>query len=113
MIKHDFRVAIWVVMTVVVIVVGGGGTGVSAADCEIPPFLETGRAYSFTSGVGEVFVTVVEIDRQTCWVKGNWKYGGTMGIEERRGTSWFNLKQVYSIMEEQAPPAQPQPGRRR
>jgi len=47
MTKHSFRVAIWGVMALVVIVAEGTKTVASAADCEIPAFLGTGKTYAF------------------------------------------------------------------
>jgi hypothetical protein len=107
MIEYRHRVAIWVVMIGLVMIVGGGRAGVSAADCEIPTFLETGKTYEFSIGMAQAFVTVAEIDRQACWVKGNWKQ------RDKSGTSWFNLRQVFAIEEPPAPPAPSQPGQRR
>jgi hypothetical protein len=107
MTKDSFRVAIWVVIAFLVIVAGAERTVVSAADCEIPTFLAMGKTYNFGYLMGDLSITVAEIDRQTCWVKGQWKKGN------KSGTTWFNLRQVTTIAEEQAPPAQAQPGQRR
>jgi len=107
MTKHSFRVAIWGVMALVVIVAEGTKTVASAADCEIPAFLGTGKTYAFVIGMASVYVTVVEIDRQACWGRDHTKKTG------ESGTAWCDLRQVSVIGEAQAPSTQVQPGQRR
>jgi hypothetical protein len=100
-----FRVAMWTVMIVLVIVAEGGSTVVSAADCEPPKFLETGKTYKMAVGMVGGNIKIIEVDRQTCWIK---------GVDEKNGeTMWINLRQVSVIGEVQPPPTQPKPGQRR
>jgi len=110
--QYSVRAAIGITVVALMIVAGGPGTVVSAADCEIPAFLATGTTYNFSTMDATISVTVVEIDRQSCWVKGQWKHSsGLTGVTS--GIGWFNLRQVLAIEEVQAPPAQAQPSQRR
>lgn len=107
--QYSVRSAIGVTAVALMIMAGGHGTVASAPDCEIPAFLATGTTYNFSTMDATISVTVVEIDRQSCWVKGQWQHSsGLTG-----GIGWFNLRQVLAIEEVQAPPAQAQPSQRR
>ena len=105
--KQRFRTAIYAVMTGLVIAAGGSRTVVSAADCAIPKVLAVGKSYEFVIGLANVYVTVIEIDRQTCWIKGHRDRTG------EGGEGWYNLRQVSVIGEEPTAPAQTQPRQRR
>ena len=96
------RMATWIAM--LVIMASGLVTVVSAADCEIPAFLVVGKSYQFALGGMAFPHKVVEVARQTCWIKTEDKDGGIW---------WVNIKQVSAIQEIQKPPAQTQPGQRR
>lgn len=110
--QDTIRAAIGVTAVALMIMAGGLGTVASAADCEIPAFLATGTTYNFSTTDATIAVTVVEIDRQSCWVKGQWQHSsGLTGVTS--GIGWFNLRQILAIEEVQAPPAQAQPGQRR
>jgi hypothetical protein len=110
--QYSMRAAIRATVVALVIMVGDLGTVVSAADCEIPAFLATGTTYNFSTMDATITVTVVEIDRQSCWVKGQWQHSSQLtGVTSEIG--WFNLRQVLAIEEVQAPPAQAQPSQRR
>jgi hypothetical protein len=97
-----FRVALSVTAAALSVVVGGWGAVASAADCEVPAFLETGKSYEMRGGMETAVVKVVEVDRQTCWMR----------TEDDRGrVRWVNLNQVFSIGEHKpvlpAPSGQP------
>jgi len=96
--------ATWVVVAGLVIGAGGLGRAVSAADCEIPAFLATGKTYHIGAGGGAEEVKVVDIDRQACWIK---------TADGAGGVYWVNLKQVFSIGEVRKPPTQAPSGQRR
>jgi hypothetical protein len=109
--QYSVRAAIEVTAMALMITAGCLGTTVSASDCEIPAFLATGTTYNFSTMDATISVTVAEIDRQSCWVKGQWKHSsGLTGVTS--GIGWFNLRQVLAIEEVQAPPAQAQPSQR-
>jgi hypothetical protein len=87
---HLWRVALSVTVAVLGVVVGGLGAVATAADCEIPAFLETGKSYEMRGGMETAVVKVIEVDRQTCWIQ----------TEDDRGRArWVNLNQVFSIAE--------------
>jgi hypothetical protein len=110
--QYSVRAAIGVIAVALMIMAGCLGTVVSATDCAIPAFLATGTAYNFSTMDATLSVTVIEIDRQSCWVKGHWQHSsGLTGVTS--GIGWFNLRQILAIEEVQAPPAQAQPGQRR
>jgi hypothetical protein len=110
--QFSVRSAIGVTAVALMIMAGGHGTVASAADCEIPAFLATGTTYNFSTMDATISVTVVEIDRQSCWVKGQWQHSSSLtGVTN--GIGWFNLRQILAIEEVQAPPTQAQPGQRR
>jgi hypothetical protein len=110
--QSSVRAGIGMTVVALVIMAGCFGTVASAADCEIPAFLATGTTYNFSTMDATIAVTVVEIDRQSCWVKGQWQHSsGLTGVTS--GVGWFNLRQVFAIEEVQAPPAQAQPSQRR
>jgi hypothetical protein len=110
--RNNVRTAIGMTVVAIMIMAGALGTVVSAADCEIPAFLATGTTYNFSTPSATLSVAVLEIDRQSCWVKGQWQHSsGLIGVTS--GIGWFNLRQILAIEEVQAPPAQAQPGQRR
>jgi hypothetical protein len=98
------RAAIGVTVVALIIVAEGLGTVVSAADCEIPAFLVTGKTYLFGAGIGPQKLRVVEIDRRTCWIKAN---------DGKDQVWWVNLGQVFAIQEVPSPSAPTPPGQRR
>ena len=97
-----FRVALSVTVAALSVVVGGWGAVASAADCEVPAFLEKGKSYEMRGGMESAVVKVIEVDRQSCWIK----------TEDDLGrTRWVNLNQVFLSGEHKpvvpAPPGQP------
>jgi hypothetical protein len=110
--QYSVRAPIGMTVVAFVIIAWGFGTVASAADCEIPAFLVTGTTYNFSTMDATISVTVLETDRQSCWVKGQWQHSsGLTGVTS--GVGWFNLRQILAIEEVQAPPAQAQPSQRR
>ena len=99
MCRGGFHVALSVTVAVLGAVVGGWGAAASAADCEVPAFLETGKSYEMRGGMETAVVKVIDVDRQTCWIQ----------TEDDRGRArWVNLNQVFSIGEyKPVVPAQP------
>ncbi|MDQ3828744.1 MAG: hypothetical protein M3361_05415 [Candidatus Tectomicrobia bacterium] len=95
-----------------VMVAAGERTLVSAADCDIPPFLEKGKTYMFSLMGARLSATVVDIDRQSCWVRGQWTQKRE-SEKELSGTTWFNVRQIVAIEEMPPAPAQARPGQRR
>jgi hypothetical protein len=40
-----------------------------AVDCEVPTFLVQGKPYEIAAGMGGGHSTILEIDKQACWIK--------------------------------------------
>jgi hypothetical protein len=57
-----------------------------AGSCVVPKFLKVGAQYEIYVGMLETTVTIVEIDKKSCWVR----------IKEDGG-SWLNLNTIVSI----------------
>jgi hypothetical protein len=88
-------------MVAVFVIVAGVGTAVSAADCEVSAFLIKGKTYKFAlGGVGST-APILEIDKQSCWVKVEAKRKGELTGREISETVWVNLRQVMMIEESQ------------
>jgi hypothetical protein len=101
------------IMAAILVVVVGLGTIVFAADCEVPTFLATGKTYKFALGFAAPTVTVIEIDKSSCWVKGQSKMKSEMTGKESTETVWFNLRQILAIEEVLSSPTKVQPKQRR
>jgi hypothetical protein len=89
---HPFacRVALYVTVATLGVGLGGLGALASAADCQVPAFLATGKTYEMRGGMETAVVKVIAVDRETCWLQ----------TEDDRGRArWVNLNQVFSIGE--------------
>jgi hypothetical protein len=100
-------------MVAILVAVMGLGTMVSAADCEVPTFLATGKTYKFALGFAAPTVTVIEIDQSSCWLKGQSKMKSEMTGKESTETLWFNVRQILAIEEVPSSPTKVQPKQRR
>jgi hypothetical protein len=63
-----------------------------AAECAVPSFLNEKSRYVLAWAGNQTGVTILEIDKKTCWIKVSQQVGQTQ-FEER----WYNLTQVLSL----------------
>jgi hypothetical protein len=88
-------------MVAALVIVVGIETVVLATDCEVPAFLIKGKTYKISLGLGGSFATILEIDKQSCWVKIESKRKSEFTGKEITETVWVNLRQVVMIEETQ------------
>jgi hypothetical protein len=71
---------------------------VGSAVAGAPKFLEVGKTYSLSSIAGTQTVKVLEIDKESGWVK-------TQVDKPRSEIIWLNTSQLVTIREGAAPPS--------